>query len=95
MRPDFPVLGPCPHFCSRLTSGSCNRSPNARLRVLLLRVDDGLGVEPSTVKSCGNEVEDALVVEMKDLVDKPGTTIGTYLSVLHCILLPFEIRCVF
>ena len=27
------------------------------------------------------------------LVDKPGTTIGTKFSVLHCIRIPFYMRC--
>ena len=29
------------------------------------------------------------------LVDKPGTTIGTKLTVLHCIRIPFLMRCGF
>ena len=31
----------------------------------------------------------------EELVDKPGTMIGTKLSVLHCIQIPFSMRCRF
>ncbi len=31
----------------------------------------------------------------EELADKPGTTIGTQFSVLHCIRVPFLIRCGF
>ena len=31
----------------------------------------------------------------EELVDKPGTTIGTKFSVLHCIRIPFFLRCGF
>ena len=31
----------------------------------------------------------------QELADKPGTTIGTKFSVLHCIRLPFLMRCGF
>ena len=31
----------------------------------------------------------------EELVDKPGTTIGTKFSVLHCIRIPFLMRCGF
>ena len=30
-----------------------------------------------------------------ELVDQPGTTIGTKFSVLHCIRIPFLLRCGF
>ena len=39
------------------------------------------------------DVEDGKLEE--ELVDKPGTTIGTKFSVLHCIRIPFSMRCVF
>ena len=56
---------------------SCNTSLRARLRVLSLRVFVGLGVEVSSIESSRTAVEDVLAEELEDLVDKPGTTIGT------------------
>ena len=44
-------------------------------------------------------VEDVMDVEEgkleEELVDKPGTTIGAKFSVLHCIRIPFIMRCGF
>ena len=37
------------------------------------------------------DVEESKLEE--ELVDKPGITIGTILSVLHCIRIPFLMRC--
>ena len=39
------------------------------------------------------DVEEGKLEE--ELVDKPGTTIGTKFSVLHCIRTPFLVRCGF
>ena len=39
------------------------------------------------------DVEEEALEE--ELVDKPGTTIGTKFSVLHCIRIPFLMRCGF
>ena len=39
------------------------------------------------------DVEEGKLEE--ELVDKPGTTIGTKFSVLHCIRKPFSMRCGF
>ena len=33
--------------------------------------------------------------DLEDEFDKPGTTIGTKFSVLHCIRIPFLMRCGF
>ena len=63
----------------------CNWSPSTRLRVPRRRTAAGLGAKYSAVKSCGNDVGDALEVELEEPVDTPGTTISTYFSVLHCI----------
>ena len=51
----------------------------------------GQNVEYST--SCGNDVEDVLVVEVEDPVDNPGTTVGTWFSALHLgsVLLSLEL----
>ena len=72
-------------FLFSVSVESCNKSPRAQLRRLRLRVVAGLGVEPSVVESCGTDVENVLVVEVGGLVDNPGTTMGTYFSVLHRI----------
>ena len=72
----FPVLDRCPH-CHPLI---------ARNRATGLPVLDGLyfdvvwslGLDvESSVESCGNDFRDVLVVELEELVDNPGTTIGT------------------
>ena len=39
------------------------------------------------------DVEEGKLEE--ELADKPGTTIGTKFSVLHCIRIPFLMRCGF
>ena len=70
--------------CSELRNGS----PNTRLRVLRRRVVAGLGVE-SSVECCGNDVGDVFVVELEELVDNPGTPIGTQFSVLHYVFFSF------
>ena len=62
---------------------------SARLRVLRLRV------ESSSIESCDTDVEDVLVDELEGPVDKPGITTGTLFSVLHCMFLPFKMRCSF
>ena len=66
--------------------GSGDRSLHAWLLVLSLRVDAGRNVD--TEESCGSDAGDVSVAELEDLVDKPGTTIGTQFSLLHCIRLP-------
>ena len=47
-------------------------------------IDAGTGVEP--VCSCGNDVGCVEPDELdeEEIADKPGTTIGTQFSVLHC-----------
>ena len=40
-------------------------------------------------------VVDVEVDELEEAVDKPRTTTGTKFSVLHCIQVPFKIRCGF
>ena len=39
------------------------------------------------------DVEESKLEE--ELVDKPGTMIGTMFSVLHCVGIPFLMRCGF
>ena len=67
----------------------CNRSPCNPQRLLLLRVFTGHVVESFPTESCDADVEDVLTVELERPVDNLGTTMGTYFSVLHCIILPF------
>ena len=55
---------------------------------LSLIVDAGCSV------SCNTGVGD-VGAELEELVDKPGTTIGTYLAVLHFIRLPSLMSCGF
>ena len=55
-----------------------------------LEEDVGLSI------SCLEGVMDAEEGKLEEeLVDKPGTTIGTKFSVLHCIRIPFSMRCGF
>ena len=57
------------------------------LLVLSLRVDGGRNV--GITASCGGDAGDAGTAELEEPVVKPGTTIGTLFSVLHCSRLPF------
>ena len=67
----------CPHSCLLFVRSRATGLPIARLRVLVRRMDAGLGVESSAVKSCGDHVGDVLAIELEGAVDNPGTTIGT------------------
>ena len=55
---------------------SRNRFPDAGKLVSSLRVVAGLADASSDV-SLGNDVGDVLAIELEELVDDPGTTIGT------------------
>ena len=72
-------------FMFSVSVGSGNRCPRTVLLVLSLRVDSGRTI--GITESCGNDAGDVRVVELEEPVDKPGTTIGTLFSVLHCIRL--------
>ena len=71
-----------------VSGGSCDGRHRTVLLVLSLLVDAECIV--GITASCGTEVKDVGVAELEEPVDKPGTTIGTYCSVLHCIFLPFS-----
>ena len=58
-----------------VSAGSCDRLTHTVLLVLSPLVDAGCNV--GTTASCNTDVEDVGVAELKELVDKPGTTIGT------------------
>ena len=53
------------------------------------------GRNVETTESCGNDAGDVCAAELEEPVAKPGTTIGTRFSVLHCIRLPSLMRCGF
>ena len=55
--------------------GSRDKSPRVWPLVLSLRVVVGRNVV--TIESCGNDAGDVCAVELEELVDKPGTTIGS------------------
>ena len=63
------------------------------LFALSLLVDVGCNV--GTTASCNTDVGDAGVAELEEPVDRPGTTIGTWFSVLHFIRLPSLMSCGF
>ena len=63
------------------------------LLVLSLLVDAGCCV--GTTDSCNTDVGVVGAAELEEPVDKPGTTIGTQLSVLRFIRLPFLMSCGF
>ena len=45
--------------------------------------------------ACEEDVGDVGEDELEELVDRPGTTNGTYFAVLQLIFLPFLMRCGF
>ena len=72
--------------------------------VNLTRLRDGDPSHTGSPRSCLSTlsldtVEDVMGVEVdeleEELVDKPGTTMGTKFSVLHCIGVQFQMRCGF
>ena len=57
---------------------------------------DELEEDVGWLPSCLEGVIDVEEWELdEELADKPGTTIGTKFSVLHCIRIPFSMRCGF
>ena len=59
-------------------------------------VEDVMVGEVDELISCLEGVMDVEEGKLEEeLVDKPGTTIGTKFSVLHCIRIPFSMRCGF
>ena len=71
-----------------------DRFPDEGMLVSSLRVVAGLDAVSSDV-SCCNDVEDVLALELEELVDNPGTTIGTKFSVWHWVRLPLVVNCGF
>ena len=86
----LPVPVRCPYFdfCFGFLWDLNDWLPSGELLVLRRRVVAALD-EESSVVSCGNDVGDVRAVELEELVDNPGTTIGTKFAVLHWICLPF------
>ena len=79
-------------FLFLVSVGSRDWFLSGELLGLRRRVVAGLD-EESSVVSCGNDVGDALAVELEEPVGNPGTTIGALFSVLHLIILHCLIRC--
>ena len=75
--------------CNHSGVSECDCFLRASLPSLSHLGDAGLGIEPSI--SCVDDVGVVGVDEIdgEEPVVKPGTTIGTCFSVLHCIRLPF------
>ena len=76
-----------------VSAGSGNGSSHARLLILSLAVDAGRNV--GIAASYGSEAGDVGVAELEEPVDKPRTTTGTHVSVLHFIRLPSLMSCGF
>ena len=77
-------------FCSKYgcTSVFSARSPCNLCILANVAVSVLWEIRKDTVPG-GSDVGDALEVELEEPVDNPGTTIGTWFSVLHRIFLPF------
>ena len=58
-----------------ISAGSCDGLTRTMLLVLSLLADAGRNV--GTTAPCNTDVGDVGVAELEELVDKPGTTIGT------------------
>ena len=58
-----------------VSGGSCEGSLRTVLLLLSFLVDAGCNV--GITASCGTDVGDAGAAELEELVDKPGTTVGT------------------
>ena len=80
-------------FFFSISAGSCDVLTRIELPVLSLLVNAGCIVR--TTASCDTDVGDVRVAVLDELVDKPGTTSGTYFSVLHFARLPSLISCGF
>ena len=73
----FPVPDRCPPV-RLLTVQSCATGlPKTRRGAPRRRKVAGRGEESSAVESCGFDVGDVLAVELEELVDVPGTTMGS------------------
>ena len=89
--------------CSLDTDTGEESVPHRSSLVLVsLSLDTFLGVEVDELKedvgwsiSCLEGVMDVEEGKLEEVVDKPGTTIGTKFSVLHCMRIPFLMRCGF
>ena len=75
------VRDPPLHWFFEILVGSGTGFPRSRTSALSLSTDGEIGIEP--VLSCGNDVGVADELDEEEAVDKPGTTTGTYFSVLH------------
>ena len=62
-------------FVFSVSAGSCDGLTRTVLLVLSLLVDAGCNV--GIIASCNTDVGDVGIAELEELVEKPGTTIGT------------------
>ena len=89
----------CPSFLFMFSVSvdSCSGSPRSSSHVLALLSGTGFSVYvlSSNTESCDEDVEEVGVGVVEELVDKPGTTNGTWFDILQSILLPFLVRCGF
>ena len=76
-------------FIFSVSAGSCDGLLHTVLLELSLLVDAGCSA------SCDEDVDDVGEDELEELVDRPGTTIGTLLAVLNFIRLPSSMSCGF
>ena len=61
-------------------AGSRSGFPRSGSSALALSMDTGIGLDPSL--SCGDGFGDADELDEKEAVNKTGTTVGTYFTVL-------------
>ena len=94
----------CPVSSSTLVDTSTGeksfsiRSPLSRVSLsvdVVFGDEDELGVDVEHWLSCRLESVLEVDEDPEDELDKPGTTMGTKFSVLHCIRIPFQMRCGF
>ena len=85
--------------CDRFTRAKLLRDhatgfPFLSFVLVLVVLFTGLSVDFSRDESCDEDtVGGSAALELEDPLDRPGTTMGTSVSVLHGIFLPFLMRC--
>ena len=85
-------------FCFSVSVESCSAGSH-RSSSLVLPLLSGTGLSvylfTSNTESCDEDVVEAGVGVVEELVDRPGTTNATQLDILQSIMLPFLMRCGF
>ena len=62
---------------------------------LIISLLSAAGFPVQITVSCDEDVEEAGEDEVEELVDRPGTTNGTWVQILQVIFLTFCVRCGF